>query len=121
MAGIRSHSFTHIYWENAIYNQRNQTRWDRCCNVATTVLWYCFIPATKIGRSEEAELLFFAPCTIASRALEMTTFNLTNTGVRIPVYLTRSCFELREYATNGYLMPAGDVARRRDTPRYREI
>jgi hypothetical protein len=35
--GIRSHSFTHIYWEKAIYNQRNQTRWDRCCNVATTV------------------------------------------------------------------------------------
>jgi hypothetical protein len=28
VAWIRSHSFTHMYWENAKYNQRNQTRWD---------------------------------------------------------------------------------------------
>jgi hypothetical protein len=120
MAGIRSHSFTHIYWEKAIYNQRNQVRWDRCCNVATMVRWYCLIPETKIGPSEEAKLLLFAPYTIASTALEKAIFNLTNTGARIPVYLTTISFDLREYATNGFLMPTGGVARRRDTPRCRE-
>jgi hypothetical protein len=116
MAGIRSHSLTHICWEKAIYNQRNQTSWDGCCNVAKTARRYRPNPTTKIGRSNEDELLLFTPRPIASAALERAIFNLTYRGARIPVYLVMTGFDLREYAVNRSLMSAWSVARRRDTP-----
>ena len=105
-----------MYWENAKFNQRNQTRWDRCRKAAVTVRWYSLIPATNTGRAEKAELLPFVPFTKVPRDLKERIFNLINIGARIPVYLTMIGFDLREYATKGYRIPAGDVVRRRDTP-----
>jgi hypothetical protein len=109
-----------MYWENAKYNQRNQTNWDWCRKAAITVRRYSFIPATNTGRTEKTELLRFVPFTKVPMALKETIFNLISIGARIPVYLMMIGFDLSEYAAKGYRMPAGDAARRRDTPWYRE-
>ena len=75
-----------------------------------------FIPATNTGRTEKTESLPSALLIKVPRALKETNFNLISIGARIPVYLMMDGFDLREYATKGDRMPAGDAARRRDTP-----
>jgi hypothetical protein len=46
------------------------------------------------------------------RTLEKVSFNLISAGARIPVYLMTIGFDLRAYAAKGFLLSAGDAARR---------
>ena len=97
-----THSFTHIYLENATYNHRNQTSCERCCIIACNAVRYSYNPETNTG--------IFANSTFPPSSMRPQFFrsdaklrsNLARRGAMGPIYLWIKGTVISVYRRGGF-------------------